>query len=77
MHELVFSHKLYYITCLQHFLHIATEAVDDLMGETHELGGSTVVVDRATPKVAFRILFVCFSNSLKASCGTSSARLHS
>ncbi|KAI3452018.1 hypothetical protein Pfo_008683 [Paulownia fortunei] len=26
------------------------EAVDDLMVETHELGGSTVVVDRATPK---------------------------
>ncbi|KAL8477194.1 hypothetical protein ACS0TY_029475 [Phlomoides rotata] len=26
------------------------EAVDDLMGDTHELGGSTVVVDRATPK---------------------------
>ncbi|KAH6760283.1 RNA-binding family protein [Perilla frutescens var. frutescens] len=26
------------------------EAVDDLMAETHELGGSTVVVDRATPK---------------------------
>lgn len=26
------------------------EAVDDLMAETHELGGSNVVVDRATPK---------------------------
>lgn len=25
-------------------------AVDDLMGDTHELGGSNVVVDRATPK---------------------------
>ncbi|KAL8044501.1 hypothetical protein ABFX02_08G049200 [Erythranthe guttata] len=27
-----------------------SEAVDDLMVDTHELGGSTVVVDRATPK---------------------------
>lgn len=26
------------------------ESVDDLMTESHELGGSTVVVDRATPK---------------------------
>nr|XP_009786738.1 PREDICTED: RNA-binding protein Musashi homolog 2 isoform X3 [Nicotiana sylvestris] len=26
------------------------ESVDDLMGDTHELGGSTIVVDRATPK---------------------------
>ncbi|KAL3622809.1 hypothetical protein CASFOL_031958 [Castilleja foliolosa] len=26
------------------------EAVDDLMVDTHELGGSAVVVDRATPK---------------------------
>lgn len=26
------------------------ESVDDLMTETHELGGSTIVVDRATPK---------------------------
>lgn len=26
------------------------ESVDDLMNESHELGGSTVVVDRATPK---------------------------
>ncbi|KAL4644810.1 hypothetical protein ACB098_02G163200 [Castanea mollissima] len=26
------------------------ESVDSLMAETHELGGSTVVVDRATPK---------------------------
>lgn len=28
------------------------DSVDSLMGETHELGGSTVVVDRATPKVS-------------------------
>ncbi|CAH9090080.1 unnamed protein product [Cuscuta epithymum] len=27
-----------------------SESVDDLMNESHELGGSTVVVDRATPK---------------------------
>lgn len=26
------------------------ESVDNLMSETHELGGSTIVVDRATPK---------------------------
>ncbi|KAK3013491.1 hypothetical protein RJ639_010310 [Escallonia herrerae] len=26
------------------------EAVDDLMSETHELGGASIVVDRATPK---------------------------
>lgn len=28
----------------------SAESVDNLMAETHELGGSTVVVDRATPK---------------------------
>ncbi|KAL3646289.1 hypothetical protein CASFOL_011469 [Castilleja foliolosa] len=28
----------------------SSEAVDDLMVDTHELGGSAVVVDRATPK---------------------------
>ncbi|OWM66262.1 heterogeneous nuclear ribonucleoprotein 1 isoform X2 [Punica granatum] len=28
----------------------SADSVDNLMGETHELGGSTVVVDRATPK---------------------------
>lgn len=27
-----------------------TESVDNLMSESHELGGSAVVVDRATPK---------------------------
>lgn len=33
------------------FITFATaESVDDLMAETHELGGSTIVVDRATPK---------------------------
>ncbi|CAN4079667.1 unnamed protein product [Withania somnifera] len=30
------------------------ESVDDLMSDTHELGGSTIVVDRATPKEDFR-----------------------
>lgn len=30
------------------------ESVDSLMNDTHELGGSTVVVDRATPKVINR-----------------------
>lgn len=33
------------------------ESVDSLMNDTHELGGSNVVVDRATPKV---IQFSCF-----------------
>eukprot|EP00246_Nothoceros_aenigmaticus_P011324 TRINITY_DN3032_c0_g1_i8.p1 TRINITY_DN3032_c0_g1~~TRINITY_DN3032_c0_g1_i8.p1 ORF type:complete len:183 (+),score=36.63 TRINITY_DN3032_c0_g1_i8:329-877(+) len=28
-----------------------SDAVDKLMSETHELGGSTIAVDRATPKV--------------------------
>ncbi|KAL5557002.1 hypothetical protein UlMin_039238 [Ulmus minor] len=28
----------------------SAESVDSLMGDTHDLGGSTVVVDRATPK---------------------------
>ena len=28
------------------------DSVDNLMAETHELGGSTVVVDRATPKAS-------------------------
>lgn len=27
-----------------------TESVENLMADTHDLGGSTVVVDRATPK---------------------------
>ena len=30
------------------------DSVDNLMNDTHELGGSTVVVDRATPKVIKR-----------------------
>ncbi|KAG5535618.1 hypothetical protein RHGRI_023394 [Rhododendron griersonianum] len=37
------------VTCLLHPLSLA-ESVDNLMAETHELGGSAVVVDRATPK---------------------------
>ncbi|KAI8542143.1 hypothetical protein RHMOL_Rhmol08G0116200 [Rhododendron molle] len=37
------------VTCLLYPLSLA-ESVDNLMAETHELGGSTVVVDRATPK---------------------------
>jgi len=28
------------------------ESVDRLMNESHELGGSTIAVDRATPKVS-------------------------
>ena len=33
---------------------VAEDSVDSLMAETHELGGSTVVVDRATPKASLR-----------------------
>lgn len=39
------------------------ESVDKLMDETHELGGSTIVVDRATPKVillAVQLVVVLF-----------------
>lgn len=49
-----------------------TEAVDDLMVETHELGGSTVVVDRATPKVAFKIIF--FTSYVEVSISKNLAR---
>lgn len=38
-----------------------TESVDTIMTETHELGGSTVVVDRATPKVALKFLPILFN----------------
>ncbi|XP_042477966.1 DAZ-associated protein 1-like isoform X2 [Macadamia integrifolia] len=34
------------------------DSVDQLMSETHELGGSTIAVDRATPKEEFRGLRV-------------------
>lgn len=34
-----------------------TDSVESLMSETHELGGSAVVVDRATPKV--RVFIAC------------------
>lgn len=53
------------------------ESVDKLMDETHELGGSTVVVDRATPKVIwktgcsaciFPVLVACRNNSFRMSC---------
>lgn len=36
---------------------VVTESVDDLMVETHELGGSTIFVDRATPKASTDINF--------------------
>lgn len=51
--QLIFHSKSIFLILSELF----TEAVDDLMAENHELGGSTVVVDRATPKVAFRIIF--------------------
>lgn len=31
---------------------LGADSVDSLMVDTHELGGSTVVVDRATPKAS-------------------------
>lgn len=43
----VFSSKTIYN---KYFIDL-TDSVDKLMDESHELGGSTVVVDRATPKV--------------------------
>lgn len=36
------------------FLLNAADSVDTLMAETHELEGSTVVVDRATPKATYQ-----------------------
>lgn len=44
----VFDWKLSYMAFY------VTESVDNLMAETHELGGSTIVVDRATPKASYR-----------------------
>lgn len=38
-----------------------TDSVENLMVDTHELGGSTVVVDRATPKVCDVAASVSFS----------------
>lgn len=35
---------------------LVTESVDDLIAESHELGGSAVVVDRATPKASHNII---------------------
>jgi hypothetical protein len=47
-----------------------TDSVDSLMAETHELGGSTVVVDRATPKASFSsAIFFLFKQRLILSCG--------
>lgn len=42
------------ISCLRATLFFSVESVDRLMNETHELGGSTIAVDRATPKVLMR-----------------------
>ena len=33
-------------------MYTVTDSVENLMADTHELGGSTVVVDRATPKAS-------------------------
>ncbi|KAJ0466823.1 hypothetical protein HanIR_Chr14g0676431 [Helianthus annuus] len=43
------------------FVH-AQDSVDTLMFETHELGGSDVVVDRATPKVTCGVLLCNLSS---------------
>ncbi|EOX91423.1 RNA-binding family protein isoform 1 [Theobroma cacao] len=41
----------------------SADSVENLMTDTHELGGSTVVVDRATPKASYITASVfCFSN---------------
>lgn len=43
------------------FLLNAADSVDTLMAETHELEGSTVVVDRATPKATYQhYRFPCY-----------------
>lgn len=41
----------FFISSLHIPLFCSVESVDRLMNETHELGGSTIAVDRATPKV--------------------------
>lgn len=41
------------------------ESVDSLMADTHELGGSNVVVDRATPKASYSTVhFILFLSYL-------------
>lgn len=35
--------------------------MDNLKAETHELGGSTVVVDRATPKAIYSTFSLCLT----------------
>lgn len=40
---------------------IFAESVDKLMSESHELGGSTIAVDRATPKVCYCSIAVCIA----------------
>ncbi|KAF8377548.1 hypothetical protein HHK36_030930 [Tetracentron sinense] len=43
-----------------------TDSVDNLMAETHELGGSAIVVDRATPKWADDyVTFYCQDDDFK------------
>lgn len=50
------------------FLNLITmldaDSVDSLMNDTHELGGSTVVVDRATPKAIQNSSFFVISNMI-------------
>lgn len=43
------------IECVNSYL---ADSVENLMADTHELGGSTVVVDRATPKARFLQLII-------------------
>lgn len=45
------------------YLFTITDSVENLMVDTHELGGSTVVVDRATPKAScFTVFLFAFNN---------------
>lgn len=47
------------VTCKEDIC--VADSVENLMKETHELGGSDVVVDRATPKARlFRAYFFLF-----------------
>jgi len=55
----MFIVHLWHLKCM-----LDAESVDNLMNDSHELGGSTVVVDRATPKVSRQ--FLCFGVLWKA-----------
>lgn len=53
-YNLQVTHCYLVYMCISSSLSLSVaESVDNLMAETHELGGSNVVVDRATPKVIY------------------------